>query len=412
MSQNYSKKLDNRKILMLNPQSTDERKVLNVEIEHFQKSFKEFGVDSIICNLNDPNINAVLKQVCEKEKLIHFGAFGFDTTYNNQENLFDHYNIPNFALLGDHIYAEFMRSRMRSMSPHTNVVSRINDTLEELKILRTDVKKMHLQNPHTLIPLAQVKEYIKPTKQRTYDILITWNVVKTKASIANLLANFRDRPELARFTEDLYERLKRNDDVYSITHFTQALEKEFGLTSTIKFPWSKDIMFLLDVLHHVDFIVRTEARLNVLKDIKKLSPKLKIGILIDSGPDLGHPGVEYIGGQSFTDMVKIMGDSKTTLDMIPTYKNAAQERITTACSVGCIPITKSNPMTEKHFSNGESIIYTESCFELPADIYDRNDKEWQNISDGALGVANDNFELTQATKSYLDLFADQLKDFS
>lgn len=403
MTSSYKEQLGNRKILMIKPKANT-GSAQHFYVDSMCEQFEAHGLDTIKLSVEDKSFIDDLKTAAVQNDLIHVGIYSYDIQKSASVNFFDYHDIPNFAVLADHAYAQFMRSRVKGLSPNAHALCFIHDIMDELAFIRTDIKQTHAMKPFAFFDESSTKKHHRPFKDREFDILIAWNVAKTKISIQMLLDQHKSNPKIVHFIENLYTRLKQNDDVYSIQHFKQACMESLNLKPQYNVPWEKAEEYLLDLLHHIDFIVRTESRLGILNDLKRLPKSYKIGIMQDRGPDLGHDGVQYIGAHPFKDLHHYMGNARMTFDLIPTYKKSMQERVTSAVSVGCVPVVQSNPLLEDYFQDKKSALFNTSCFTLDDDILDLNLDDLEAISDNAMKIAHDNLSFDKGVEQYIKLF--------
>lgn len=398
--------LEKYRILLIKPPANNQN-FHSYFIDRLSTAFHKQGVNTLVLDANRPSFTKDLIESTHAGGLVHLGLCYYDlslSSYAGQTaSIFDELNIPNFAIIGDHLYSSFLQTALEKCTPATNFVCRIEDTFKEMKIIKPLCKKLHHIRPYTLADY-EIANNSKSFGERSIDLFLPISLAKTNVSISEYLSNFKGNPKLHAFVDTLYQDMKKNDDIYVIDKFITIFKDQFKSPYQFSTPWNQNDRVFLQILSTLDFIVRTESRIAILQSLQNLPKHIKIAITAPDGPKT-HPNIEYIGYKDIRDVQKIYADAKFVLDIIPTYKNSIQERITMGGAFGCIPITQKKQEVEKYFQDGQSIIYSNDYYTVPPEPFEVSIQEGQKISTNVKDIIQKSFSLEDNCVDYLKLMA-------
>lgn len=399
-------KLKDYELVLLNPNRNDSFDFHHFFITRLSEKMNELGFRTKTFSAGDKNFGKDIVSQFSNNKSIHFGIWFYDMHIGyhprTQMNFFDLFDVPNYALMFDHVFPTWKFNRILGLTENSTVICAISDIEEELRLLNNSVQKYQ----HIFFPCITEEDIINNSpkmKDREIDLVISWGIYKTKETYNDFRKQLRNDAKLLKFADNFYERIKRYDDIYHIQNFKMALQDVYGVIPQYNIPWSKAEQILLTIIDKIDAITRTETRVSTLENLKKLPAQLKIAITADEGPQY-HPNITYIGKQTQKDMQKYFANSRFTLNYNPTYKAVLQERVTYAMSVGCIPIAYPDLFMRENFVHGENIFFTRDFDNLDPEIFTKDDHELQTISDNAKHFVLDNYSLEKYCHILLNLF--------
>lgn len=308
----------------------------------------------------------------EPSTAVYAGHFFYDLglvhgseTAETRVNLFAALDRPVFARIADHPFAKFMLPRIEAASPTTHFLMPSLEFEEEVRFLNPALTQFHKVTPSVTLEIPADDE-VPPLDRRPIDIFMPCSLKPILPSIEDLRQRYRaaGSPMLAVLEETLETgRTARDRSLMDI--FFQAIANRFGARFVVSSPLSDGDREVLLTLSSIDFRIRTQRRLDVLRSLLRLDSGLRIVVTVADSlremiPQLkDRPNIELIGTVDARRSRELYLSSKYAINVNPTYYGLVSERVRNAMALGCCVISDKSAQAARTFAEGREILYME-----------------------------------------------------
>ncbi|SHG04672.1 methyltransferase, FkbM family [Fodinibius roseus] len=361
------------------------------------------GVKSEILYLTDPLFLEKIVQISkEPGHAIHSGIMGYPSWVMidrvQSANLFDLLNVDIFAMLGDHLFADFMWQRLKKMGSKTIFYSQDQAILDELDVLGPGT------NPSFTIdffpPVTEVDEEKaqKKLEKREIDVLIPWALNAGYADSALILQEISKLDEnIVSVGEVLMGEMKSIYDQSVLSVFKECYASVVGGTYQFSREKTEEDYRWMKMLHLVDQYVRHRRRFDMLQQLSDLSSdKFNIVITADKKQANGYnklhskSSIQWIGQVTAEHLDRLYADSKIVLNCNPTYPDYLHGRVKSGMRWGCCVITDRIPGLSKRFNNKEHLLFVDKETNL-GELLQSERIDFQEIADSGKKVMDSRY---------------------
>ena len=343
---------------------------MNYVSQHMCEAFEYMGmhVECIAFN-SSADIKNVMSALAQKPDLIYAGwrfyNFLIDADPYDAVNLFDLFDVPVIAMLGDHVYSHFMTKRLNALPENIFFISGYDSILAEIRRIK-GIKDSQCQQVN--FPIYTDPEVdTSLSAKRDIDLLVPMKIFRTDATIDLLKKqDFKNTPLFPPIIDELYAKCRHD---VTINMFDLALQL---ISSRIKQPYDFDKMnprqnaLVLRAVDSVDMVIRSERRVSLLKQVLK-NVDMRITVLCGDNflELLGDIPPNEIKGELKTrtrveapELLKLYARSRYVLNCNPTYYSGIHERIRNSASSGCCVISDENSTLTDKFRHAESMYFS------------------------------------------------------
>ena len=290
----------------------------------------------------------------DPEAVINFGNHVYDLHLSG-ENLFRFKPLTEFfacrmvASIGDHPFMPSMMVRLRCASSGLRFQGAVPGFGPAMRICQVHPPSFTLIDPVVSYG-AQAQQ--QPFDARPIDLLIGLNVVTCK-TLSLLRAYFPQRgsPE-RRLMEGAYDALRQDRENYPLRVANAVVQSIFGHSmedNAVEFSRRVDLArFICDV----DLVVRRERREEILQGLLRDTAGLRV-MMIDGGfpEELSGPHVDVVPRVPASKFGELLGQSKVSLHVHPTYPGGLHERMVNTMAAGAALLTDPTPALRRWTEN-------------------------------------------------------------
>ncbi|MDR8393029.1 FkbM family methyltransferase [Aliifodinibius sp. S!AR15-10] len=338
-----------------------------IRAQKLAKELERQGVSTSIVSSSSPDFfNKVVEAAEEQGHAFYTGVFGYDLQLHSHHgisgNLFDLLDLPVFAFLGDHPYTEFMWHRMEQCAENTVFLTPLDSLAAEVRNIYPGKAVKPMGNLFSL-SADNIRNYsTAPLAERSIDILVPLGLHKF----------FLDQQPLKEQLKKLGASQKKiGYRVYqkAINNYEQSLFETFREVTDIKLgraykfgsPKSDEDRRWLKVLSLVDWQIRKDRRLEMMKHLSEIPDKYKVTIpahpeVAKFIPELqGKQNINWIDQVSRTKLDDLYQDAKIVLNCNPTFPDKVHARVQNGMLNGCFVVSDYNPELDRIFGEEGTI---------------------------------------------------------
>lgn len=282
--------------------------------------------------------------------------------YFGKTNLIDIFNTKFVFYPTDHLFTSFMWPRVQGLSDQIGVFAADPFLVDELALMRPDVTRSTIA-PQTLFT-ERVGDILPPSR-REIDLLIPSTLVirasQGRASIDQTLDIVCKDDNAKVVTRALYDALlpeRRKHPLQVLDAVLEALT--WPSLTTFRDENQDGFWTLLGILSEVDSVVRSARRLSIVNALLQNADRLRITVTSDPVPEYQHlTGIHWAGHQTLSEIHALYRQSKTVLNVHPTYPNILHERQANSLANGAVLITDFCPAAENLLEKGKHFLETD-----------------------------------------------------
>ena len=336
-------------------------------------AFEACGLDVVFIDSTAPEFRRqLLQSASDPATALYAGHFFYDLGLTHsvesgteRMNLFEALDRPVFARIGDHPFAEFMWGRIEGASKTTHFLLPSMEFKPEIQFINPALKHFHLVMP-SLTMSVSVEDEVPPLEGRPIDIFMPCGFKNILPSVEELRQRFEAKGNpMVRVIDETLEAGVTERDRPIMDIYMQAIQRHFGARFVTRTPLAAGDREILQVLSTVDFRVRTIRRINVVENLARLDPALRIVITIpetmrETMPQLqDRSNIDLIGTVDTARARSLYLQSKFVVNVNPTYVSLMSERVRNAMALGCCVVSDKNSHSAQTFAEGEEILFME-----------------------------------------------------
>jgi glycosyltransferase involved in cell wall biosynthesis len=391
-----------------------------IRAQKLSKELEQQGVSTSIVSSSSPEFfGEIVKAAGERGHAFYTGVFGYDLQLHSHHgisgNLFDLLDLPVFAFLGDHPYTEFMWHRMEQCAENTVFVTPLDSiSLEVNRIYPANT----IKTMGNLFPLSAdniANNSPVPLAERSTDILVPWGLHKF----------FLDQQPLKEQLKKLGASQKKiGYRVYqkSINNYEQSLFETFREVTDIKLgrpyefssPKSDEDRRWLKALSLVDWQIRKDRRLDMVKQIAKVPEEYKV--IITAHPEIAKfipelqekSNIDWIGQVGRTRLDDLYRDAKIVLNGNPTFPDKGHARVQNGMLNGCFVVSDYNPELDRMFGEEGAIGFTSEQDKKMVEYLSEGWDCLQEKADEGRQIIQSEFTLEKHAERLIEIITEQI----
>ncbi|MDF1750300.1 MAG: hypothetical protein P1V34_15645 [Alphaproteobacteria bacterium] len=301
--------------------------------------------------------------------------FVFDTNINHNytagnRSIYDAWSLPRFSFLTD---SPLRKLDKLTQFPDLGLVGVVDLDFQELLSEVSKTGRGSIPLPHAGPP---VRAHQRRTEERPIDVLIIGNVSSTLSTEEWLQMTSQGDPTLKQCLQKAYERCRTS------THPLWKIMKEEAASAGI--PLS-DTAKLAKYVNALETQLIADRRRELLKALNTIPAHYHGGG--ESPPEVGN-SVTGHGPITFLDALDLMQKTKVVIDVSPSFRNGAHERVFYAISRGAYVLTEPSRFLEHEVENDFGIgflPYNSADLESTiSNVLDRGSRTLDDVRDRAL----------------------------
>lgn len=389
-----------------------------IRIQNLAAEIRKMGVATSVVSASGPDfINAVTEAGNKNGHAVFSDIMGYDlwveADLNVNRNLFDLLNVPVFAVLADHPYSEFMWKRMMRCASSTLFLTPCASLSYEFKTIyqkHNPVELVERVPPPALRHGRLRDQEIVPLSERSIDLLIPWGLHKFFQNGNRLEESLETYGEAAvELGVEVFHRALEETDSTLLEIFLSSAESKYGEPYRFRKPVTQANFGWMSVLNLIDWEIRKERRLRMLKSLAGVPNEFRI--VVTAKPEVtraipeisGKENIEWAGEIPAGELEALYADSKIVLNCNPTYPDMIHGRVRNGLAHGCFLVSDSNLALERVFGRekGVGLLGTEE-----ADIGEYLSEKWdvlQSRAEAGRAIINSEFSLEQYAVNLLNI---------
>lgn len=299
------------------------------------------------------------------------------------QNLFEVFDCPVIGQLGDHLFAPFVRDRLGRIGATHEFMACDTDLIGELEFLLPGAKSWCNPSP----PFYASS---RADCERAIDLLVPLNLHKLQIEPQTYRTRVaRIAPDLLALHDVLLEALSGAPGESTLAVFRRCHADVLGHDFELGSGHASQ-RTIQDLLHAVDFRVRSERRLRALEAVAAI-PGIRV-VVTERETALAAPpraSLEFVGRQSADTVGQLMRQARFCLNVAPSYRHDVGSRVLNALQAGCAVVTDSSPGLRQRFRAGQEMLFFDVEEGLDAGLVAMDDSNRVAINAAAREVVKD-----------------------
>jgi FkbM family methyltransferase len=393
--------------------------VHEIRAKKIAREIEKKGIDTTIVSTSEPEfIEALSTANSNAGYACYSGVMGYDLKVQADMgvtgNIFDLIDMPVFAFLGDHPYTDFMWGRIVNSSNDTIFLTSIPSLKNEMEQIFPNTSVKLLGN---MFPLSDQPKNLKPIEKRPTDVLVPWGLHKFFTDQKSLKQKLKELgPKQKKLGIALHNEAVQNYDKSILDIFSELYQDQFGHHYHFGEKKTKEDFRWLKVLSLVDWTVRKDRRITMLKEqLSSLPDNYRVIVTAHSKlseliPKLKEKNIEWIGEVSKEHLNQLYRDSKIVLNCNPTFLDNVHARIYEGLTNGCFVVSDFNHALKQTFWEEDAIGIVSNGPEGKS-LTDYITKDWsimQEKTDWGYEIIQQSFTAEGHAKSIIEVIAEKI----
>ncbi len=364
-----------RRFVSVLPDGTWNHNVIRNAVERLGAAIQAHGLEHVALDGTAPDFERdLLHHATDSGTALYFGYSFYDISLVHaggrgdiRRNLFDMLDRPVFALLQDHPFSHFMRSRIEASARSTYFVSPTPEFEAEARFINPALRHFHTIAPAMTETVAPDSE-VKPLAERPIDFFMSCAFFGTKPSLEEFRSLYaKTKSPMVTVIDEVYATGMAQRDVPLLDLFRASFKRQFDKPLALKSPLTQRDMSVVTVLSVIDTRIRFERRLKVLRSLARLDPALRIVVTMEPHRATAlrelaeRPNIELVGRIPSDRAREFFLNARFAINVTPTYTTYVTERVSNAMNLGCCLVSDRNRHFATTFGEGEEILFMEDC---------------------------------------------------
>lgn len=331
--------------------------VLRYFVDDLANAFEKINYEVQIIDLVEENWTEKLVSVLQTKKISFFlgmNAVGVDLASDGR-SLYDLVGAPFFAFLVDH--PMYHLPRLKDTTSNEIIVSCMD--AEHISYIDNMAPEFSRKFMRVFVPHGAPinhEDLDNSEVERPIDILFAGSFTDPDEIRNTWKQSF---PYMGKIADSIIE-FALHDQEKPFHNVVEQVLNEKGISFA-----DSQLMVFWNLMTSVDLYIRNKIRMDIISQLHSLPAKVDVyGNGWDKLKLHTNKSVRFYQPLSFTEVQEKMKQSKMTLNVIPSIRNGAHERIFTSMLMGSAALSTSNSYLRKNFEHGSNIILFESKQDL------------------------------------------------